>query len=343
LPDNPTDLKSRTLALAQDDSAQVRRSVLPPQRHDLEDRRLPQIDPHHWRGYFLIAAATLGWGAAATAGKAVFNGRLFAGGAQISPLVLTQTRTTFTVLLLFLFLLARYGGQFFRISRRDLLWCSLAGTLGTAGSNFFYYYAVQKSTVAIAITLQYTAPIWVVLFMVLGRGEKLTARRVSSVLLALAGTALTLGLFPHGLGTASELALIGPLAALAASFSFAFYNIVATGLVHRNHPLKVMMYSLLSSAVLWSILNPPWRLPAQHFSSGQWGFLFVFACLSMLLPYICFFHGLKYLDPTRAVIASCLEPVFAILFAAVLVHEGVSGWQVLGVAAVLVATVTAQA
>lgn len=301
-----------------------------------------QLDPHHWRGYFLIAAATLGWGAAATVGKAVFNGQLFAGRPQISPLLLTQTRTTFTVLLLSVFLFARYGRDFFRISRRDLIWSALAGTLGTAGSNFFYYYAVQKSTVAIAITLQYTAPLWVLLFMVLYRGERLTGRRVGSILLALAGIALTLGVFRTGFGASSGLNMLGAIAAMAASFSFAFYNVVGAGLVHRNQPLKIMFYTLLSAAVLWAILSPPWRLPAQNFSGRQWGFLFVFACLSMVLPYVCFFNGLKYLDPTRAVVASCLEPVFAILFAAMFVHEAVDIVQIAGIMAVLAGTVIAQ-
>lgn len=300
------------------------------------------LDPHHWRGYFLIAAATLGWGAAATVGKAAFNGRLFAGSAAISPLLLTQTRTTFTVAVLLIFVSLRYGRSFFPVRRRDLIWSALAGTLGTAGSNFFYYYAVQKSTVAIAITVQYTAPVWVLLFMVLARGERLTWRRAGAVLLALAGIALTLGLFRQDARSLSVMSVWGPLSALVASFSYAFYNIVGAGLVHRNQPLQIMFYSLLSSAVLWGILNPPWRLAAQNFSAGQWGFLFAFACLSMLVPYICFFNGLKYLDPTRAVIASCLEPVFAILFAAVFIGEGIGPWQAVGVGAVLVATVMAQ-
>lgn len=303
---------------------------------------MPQLDPHHWRGYFLIAAATLGWGAAATVGKAVFNGQLFAGRAQISPLLLTQTRTTFTVFLLLAFVLVRYGRPFFRISRRDLIWSALAGTLGTAGSNFFYYYAVQKSTVAIAITLQYTAPVWVLLFMVLFAGERLTIRRIVSVVLALAGIAVTLGIFRGGFENFSGVHVLGPLAAIAASFSFAFYNIVSPGLVRGNTPLKIMFYTLLSSAVLWAVLDPPWKLANQDFSARQWAFLFFFACLSMVLPYICFFNGLRYLDPTRAVIASCLEPVFAILFAGMFVHERVTGVQVIGVTGVLLATVMAQ-
>jgi drug/metabolite transporter (DMT)-like permease len=253
-------------------------------------------------------------------------------------MLLTQARTTFTVLLLAVFLLVRFGREFFRIGSGDLARCALAGTLGVAGSNFFYYYAIQKSTVAIAITLQYTAPIWVLLYMVLRQRESASLRRFASVLLALVGIALTIGLFQSDI----KLSRVGAVAGLLASFSFALYNIVAPGLVQRHHPLQVMMYTLLGAALLWMALNPPWRLPAERYTSSQWGFLFVFACLSMLLPYVFYFTGLKYLDPTRAVVASCLEPVFGILFAAVFLHEGVGHLQILGIATVLAATVMAQ-
>ena len=268
----------------------------------------------------------------------MFTGKLSSGPSGISPLVLTQARTTFTVLLLGVFLLLRYGRSFFPISRHDLLWCALAGTLGTASSNFFYYLAVQKSTVAIAITLQYTAPVWVLLAMVLSGRERPSLRRAGAVVLALLGIAMAIGLF-H---SQEKLNAGGAWAAMLASIAFAFYNIVSPGLVRRNHPLKVMFYALLSAAVLWMVVNPPWVLLAKNYDAGQWRFLFLFACLSMLVPYIFFFHGLKYLDPTRAVIASCLEPVFAILLTAAFVHEGVSALQVVGMVAVLAATVMAQ-
>jgi drug/metabolite transporter (DMT)-like permease len=298
-----------------------------------------QPPAHPWRGYLLVAGATFCWAAAATAGSLAFSGEAFNGRALISPLVLTQTRTTFTVLLLFAFLLVRFGRDFFRISRRDLALCAMAGTLGTAGSNFFYYFAIQKATVAIAITLQYAAPVWVLLYMVLLGKQRLTLRSVGSVALAVVGIALTIGLFQSGL----RLTLLGAGAALIASFCFALYNIAAPPLVRRNHPLKVMLYALLSAAVLWAMVNPPWRLLAANYNAVQWRFLFLFACFSMLLPYILFFHGLKYLDPTRAVIASCLEPVFAVLLAAVFAGQAVRGLQVAGILAVLGATVMVQA
>jgi drug/metabolite transporter (DMT)-like permease len=103
-----------------------------------------------------------------------------------------------------------------------------------------------------------------------------------------------------------------------------------------------MFYLLLGAAVMWNVVDPPWKLMAQNFSGRQWGFLFVFACLSMVLPYMLYLSGLKYLDPTRAVITSCLEPVFAILFAVLFVGETLRALQIVGIVAVLVATVMVQ-
>ena len=299
----------------------------------------PTAEPGHpWRGYFFIASATLCWGAAATFGKAIFNGNLFAGRALISPMVLTQARTSFTVLVLAPLLLLRFGKGIFRISRRDLALCGLVGTLGVACSNYFYYLAVQKATVSLAITVQYTAPVWVLLYMVARGKERATLEKVIAVFTALAGTALAIGLFHSGV----QLNSVGVGAALLASFGYSFYNVAGQGLVTRNHQFTVMFYVLLSSAILWLLVNPPWRLVAQHYSAGQWEFLFIFACLSMVLPYTLYFSGLKHLDPTRAVITSCLEPVFAILFAVTFRFEVLRALQVLGILGVLAATVMVQ-
>jgi DME family drug/metabolite transporter len=282
--------------------------------------------------------ATLCWGAAAAFGKKIFNGSVFSGHASISPVVLTQTRTCFTVLVLAPLLWLRFGRSIFKINRADLMLCALVGTLGVACSNYFYYLAVQKSTVSLAITVQYIAPVWVLLYMV-GRGkEPATLQKAVAALVAVIGTALAIGVFYSGV----QFNAIGFNAALLASFGYSFYNIAAQGLVTRNHQFTVMFYVLSSAAILWLVVNPPWRLLAQHYSHQQWEFFLLFACLSMVLPYMFYLSGLKYVDPTRAVITSCLEPVFAILFAVILVRETLRPLQVAGIAAVLVATVMVQ-
>ena len=271
-------------------------------------------------------------------GKAIFNGSVFAGHALISPMVLTQARTSFTVLMFGPVLFIWFGRPIFKMGRKDLILSALVGTLGMACSNYFYYLAVQKSTVPLAITVQYAAPIWVLLYMVLRGRERATIQRTVAALVAMLGTGLAIGMFQSGI----KFSAIAVTSALLASFGYAFYNVGGQSLVSRNHQFTVMFYVLLSAALMWLFVNPPWKVAAQHFTGRQWGFLFVFACISMALPYMLYLSGLKYLDPTRAVITSCLEPVFAILFAWIFIDETLRPLQVGGIVAVLAATMMVQ-
>ena len=235
-------------------------------------------------------------------------------------------------------LIAR-GAHAARISRRDLLLSLLVGIVGIAGSNFFYYFAIQKSTVATAITVQYTAPVWVLLYLVARGQQRATMRRIIAVAMALLGSMLVVGV---GSSTGLKLTNIGVLAALGAAFTYAFYNVGAAGLVQRRPSWLVMLYALLGSVLFWLIVNPVWKVWAQHYSAKQWGFLAAFAMISMLLPFNLYFAGLKYLDPTRAIVTSCMEPVFAIVFAAIFVAERIGALQVCGMALVLAATLLIQ-
>jgi drug/metabolite transporter (DMT)-like permease len=61
-------------------------------------------------------------------------------------------------------LLVRRGASALRVPGRDLLQLFLLGILGVAVSNYFYYLAIQRTNVATAIILQYTAPVWVLLY-----------------------------------------------------------------------------------------------------------------------------------------------------------------------------------
>lgn len=305
---------------------------------------------HPFRGYLLIAAATLFWGGSATLGKAAFAGLagLGAGVKPLDPLILAQSRTTLSLLILFPVILFWRGPQGLRLPKKDLLLCVLLGTLGLAASNYFYYYAIEKTSVATAIILQYVAPIWVLLYMVIRGVQRATMVRVMAVLLAVMGSILAIGAVAVTrqspfLGLVGiKLHWGGVIAAQLAGMSFAFYNIVGGDLVRRHDRWKVLIYALLSAAIFWMVVNPPWKLLAANYSSEQWLFLLVFAITSMLLPFSCYFAGLQYLDPTRAIVTSCLEPVFAILFAASFVGETVGWIQAIGILIVLSATVLVQ-
>src|SRR5579884_2304065 len=128
-------------------------------------------------------------------GRAVFTGRL--GGQAlrpIDPLILAQSRTTISFLVLLPILLWTRGRTGLAMPRKDLLQVVILGVLGVAASNYFYYLAIQKTNVATAIILQYTAPVWVLLYMVARGLQKATVQRISAVALAVCGIALAIGI-----------------------------------------------------------------------------------------------------------------------------------------------------
>ncbi len=298
------------------------------------------VAPHPVLGYLLIAGATLFWAISAVMGKAAFAGRLFSGPLPaIDPLILAQTRTTIAVLVLAPSLLLLRGRGVVRISRSDLGHTLVLGVFGIAASNYTYYLSIQRTTVATAIILQYTAPIWVLVYLVARRLQRPTLPRVGSVALAVLGSALAIGLFGHAQFRPDSL---GVLAGQAASFSFAFYTVFAGGIVRRNDRWTVLLYVLLGAALFWLVVNPPWRIVAQHYSLRQWEFLALFSLTSALVPFALYLSGLRLLDATRAIVTSCLEPVFSIVIAAFVLSERVTWLQTVGIIIVLGATIVVQ-
>ena len=278
-------------------------------------------------------------------GRAVFTGKLALTGEAlhpIDPIILSQTRTSFSLLVLLPLLVGRRGWQRIKLPTSDLIQCLVLGMLGVAASNYFYYVAIQKTSVAIAIIVQYTAPVWVLLYVVARRQQKLSLQKVAAVAVAIVGIALTIGIVSTKSISTLHLDSYGLFAALLASFSFAFYNVGGHRILARHDRWRVLVWTLTSASIFWLFVNPPWKVAATHYAPAQWAFLFVFSMISVLGSFSLYFLGLQHLEPTRAIIASCLEPVFSIALAAALLGEVLRPIQTVGIVLVLLAIVIVQ-
>ncbi|MBA3912395.1 MAG: EamA family transporter [Acidobacteriales bacterium] len=302
---------------------------------------LAQNKASRLRGYFCIAAAALLWGISASLGRAAFTGRLLPGQftRPIDPLILSQSRTTFSLLVLLPVLAMSRGWQALRLPRRDVIYTFLLGILGVAASNYFYYLAIQRTNVATAIIVQYTAPVWVLLYMVSRGAQKPTAARIAAAAIAVVGCALVIGI---GGPVRLQFDSLGLAAAMLAAFSFSFYNIAGHRILERYDRWLVLLWTLLAASLFWLVLDPPWKIVAARYSPTQWGFLLGFSLVSVLGPFSSYFAGLQYLEPTRAIVVSCLEPVFSILIAAAALGELMHPLQTAGILIVLSAIILVQ-
>lgn len=304
-------------------------------------------------GYSCIGGAAFFWAISATLGRAVFTARLKLFGTAVPvvpPLMLAQSRTTFAVCVLFPVLLFARGSASLRMRPREIRDCVIFGTLGIAASNYFYYLSIQRTSVATAIILQYLAPVFVLLWMLGRKLQSPTFSRIAGVIVAVLGSVLAIGVvsqsthFPWLAIIPGQIRfdLIGVIAALVAAVAFAFYNVFGRHLVQVHDRWTVQAWALAGAAFGWLFINPPWIIVSAHYVRSQWVFMALFSVTSILIPFSLYFAGLHHLDATRAIVTSCLEPVFSILVAALVLGELVGKIQVAGILLVLASTVLVQ-
>jgi drug/metabolite transporter (DMT)-like permease len=235
-------------------------------------------------------------------------------------------------------MLLRRGTARLRIGWAEFGRIVIYGVIGQAATNFFYYTAIERTNVATAIIIQYTAPVWVLMYLVARGRQRASGRKLIAVGLAVAGSALVIDIFATGLAVDS----FGLIAAFLSALTFAFSNLWGHFLLQSRDRWTVLLYTTLTAALFWLVVNPPSKLMAVHLTGLQWLFLLVFSIVSVLLPLTFYYAGLQLLEPMNAVVASCLEPVFAIAIAAVALGETMNTVQLTGIALVIGAIVLVQ-
>jgi drug/metabolite transporter (DMT)-like permease len=284
----------------------------------------------HLRGYAMVASGAFLWGCAATAAKLLL-------ARNVDTILLAQTRVTFSVLIMGC-ILALFRRELLRVRVRDLWRMALLGVVGIAGANYTYYVVIREASVAIAILLQYTAPLFVMAYAAFTREEELTAAKFVAALLALAGCYFAVGGIEAASGLPAGALTIGILGAVC----FAFMTVFTRHLLAKYSIWTVTLHGFGFASLFWLIVNPPWRIIDESPSPATWLALVGLAVISVLLPYSLFFAGLRHVVSSRAIIISTLEPVTAIASAALIAGETFTLMQGFGAALVLGAIVMLQ-
>ena len=282
------------------------------------------------KGYAMVASGAFCWGCAATAAKLLIV-------RHVSTLLLVQTRVTFSVVLMAC-VLAVTKPALLRVRLHDLWRMALLGVVAIAGANYTYYVVIGEASVAVAILLQYTAPLFVMAYAAFTREEEVTAVKLIAAALAIAGCYFAVGGSVAPAGLPAGALGIGLLSAVC----FAFLTVFTRHLLVRYSIWTVNFYGFAFASLFWLIVNPPWSIARESPDPGTWAALVGLAVISVLLPYSLFFAGLRHVVSSRAIIISTLEPITAIITAAVIAGESFSLPQGFGAALVIGAIVLLQ-
>lgn len=291
--------------------------------------------PHDLRrsatiGRAWVLAATFFWGTTATLARFVFRDR------HVPPAHAVALRLLLATSVLAAWLAWRRPGAL-RIERRDIGYFVILGLFGLAAVQGSYYFAIAALGVGLAILIQYLAPSMLVIWDAL-RGAPTPAATAAGVVAALAGTALLIG--DVDLRTVRATPLQWAVG-FSSALSFAFYIVWSKRGLARYAPETVMVASFLVAAVVWNVISPPWEILGAGYGLDLWLMFAALGLFSTLVPFLCFNLGLRRLPATEAGVLSTMEPVVAVISAALFLGEGLKPLQNLGAVLVLVAAIVA--
>ena len=257
-------------------------------------------------------------------------------GAEASPLALVAVRMGLASLLLFAYL-AMFRARELRMDRQLLFDGLLAGALLGAGF-ILQTEGLQRTTASRSGFLTGTLVVFTPLIEFALFRKRPSAPSLAGVVLAFCG--MTFLSAPWS--DASQATSLGDLLTLLCAIVFAA-QIVALGRSAPRHPvLPMVLLQLATTGAMAAVAGP--MVEAQHFSGAPrlWGAVVYLALFATLLAFGIQTWAQKILPPVRVALISSLEPVFAAIWAAVLIGERMSGRELIGGALIVFGVVVGE-
>lgn len=213
---------------------------------------------------------------------------------------------------------------------------ALLSGFGAVGVGLFYVsfqLANFLTSVAVAVVLLYTAPVFVMLGARLLLGESLTGRKMGVALVVVLGVAATsLG----AAGAEVRLSAAGVLWGVVAALAYSAYYLFGRRYLPRFGVMRTLVYSLLSGTVVLGVAAAAvGQAPRLSLPVAAWPLLLALALGATLLANSLYYWGLSRIEAGHAAVIASVEPVVAALLALAVFEQRLTilGW--VGVALVV--------
>jgi drug/metabolite transporter (DMT)-like permease len=295
-------------------------------------------------GYSLVWAAVLLWSVNAVVAKVVLE------SAGLSALRLAEVRATGAGLLL-LVAVALTRPRTLLLRPGELRFLLAFGVLGLAFVQFFYFVAISRLEIGIALVIQYVTPVFVALWARFFVHEPVRRRLWMAIALSLAGLSLVVDLW-----SGFSLDGIGVAACLAAALAYAGYILMAERSLQSGRDVySLLAWGFTVAALFWAVVQPWWTFPTEvvrgdvsllgrldDVSAPVWLLLAYIVVLGTVVPFVLLVSALHHVPATRVTIVAMLEPVLAAAVAYAWLGEELGTLQIVGGVIVLAGVVLAQ-
>jgi drug/metabolite transporter (DMT)-like permease len=255
-----------------------------------------------------------------------------------SPVLVRRAETVSAVEITFwrLAIAAATVALFAAVARRPVRWGRISprpfAAYGVVIALHFYLYiaALFFTTVAHALALVYTAPLFIAVLSRIFLGERMPPRRWLGVGLAVLGVAVLTGFEPQaGPGT-----LLGDLLATGSAVTFAVYSVI--GRARRDaYPLFDYATGIYAWGAVWLLPLALWRFPGSEYPPGSVLALVGLGVGPLGTGHTLYNAALRRIPATSANLIATLEVVGGVALSALLLGEVPSGPALIGAGVVL--------
>ena len=263
---------------------------------------------------------------------------------HMSTFRLAQVRALGTFALLLLITLIQDRNSL-KAERREIPTLIVYGVIGFAMVQLGYFIGISQGVpLSLVLIIEFTAPIWIVLWIKFARKGKVAKDMWSAIALSLFGLVLVAKVWE---GFAFD--LIGTLGAFGAAIALAVYFLMSETQAKKRSAQAMIVWGLGVTGIFWSIFLPLWDFPVQIFSADinlqgrfldysapGWLLIAYVIIFGTMVPYLFVVNGIRRLSASTSSVIGMLEPVIAGVFAWIWLSQSWSAIQLAGGAIVLI-------
>lgn len=223
-----------------------------------------------------------------------------------------------------------------RPAGRDVRALLALGVLGNGLYQLLFIFGLARTRAGVAALIVAAGPAWIAIIgKLLGRGWP-GARAWFGIGLQLVGVACVVG-STQGLGDAGGESLLGAVLIAGGSVAWAFFTVLLQPYTERVHPLQLSAITMASGAAVIVLVAVPdlLRISWGTVPGRAWASIAYAGIGALVIAYLLFYRGVRVLGPTRTAMYSNLQPVIALIVAAVALHEQPTTWQLVGAASIM--------
>ncbi len=240
-------------------------------------------------------------------------------------LIISAYRMAFTVILLSPYVLIKNIDEFKKIEKKQLLMCILSGIF-LALHFATWITSIKYTSVASSTILVCSHPIFIVLLSYFIFKEKVSSKALISILIAFVGSII----ISLGDSTQGSNILFGDILAILGALFVAGYMII--GRIIRQK-LSVTVYTFIvyfCSTIILFILNIIAETSLYPYPLKEWAIFLGLSIFCTILGHTLYNWSLKYIKPSFLSTSSLGEPVFATIWALLILDEYPTVWNITG-------------